>query len=109
MAAGKPEAADAEASHVGGEQDSEGYGCGADGELQHLIPDDFVNERGASAGGEENQQDREERVRFGRGVDYGLRCDGRGGAQKDVLRTDKANTVRNSRNVNDHEPGGAGG
>ncbi len=46
------QAADAQAAHEGGEQHAQRNGGRADHQLQQLIPDDFVNQRRASAAGE---------------------------------------------------------
>ena len=59
------EAAETESAHERGEQDCKGNGRRADDELQHLIPDNFVDERGAAAGREKNQQQREPARRGG--------------------------------------------
>ena len=48
------DAADAKAAHESGEQKAERDGGGTDGELQKLVPDDFVDQRGAAAAGEKN-------------------------------------------------------
>ena len=54
--AGEPHTADAEAAHKGGEQEAERHGGGTDGQLQKLIPDGLVDQGGASAAGEQNEQ-----------------------------------------------------
>src|SRR5664280_3839313 len=53
---GEPHTADAEAAHEGGEQEAERHGSGTDGQLQKLIPDGFVDQRGATAAGEQDEQ-----------------------------------------------------
>src|ERR1035437_4789335 len=52
----EPHRADAEAAHEGGQQKAERHGGGADGQLQKLIPDGLVDQRGASAAGEQDEQ-----------------------------------------------------
>jgi hypothetical protein len=54
--AGEPHTADAEAAHKGGEQEAERHGGGTDGQLQKLIPDSLVDQSGASAAGEQDEQ-----------------------------------------------------
>ena len=54
----KPDAADAEAPHEGGQQDAERYGRGPQRELQDLIPGDFVDQRRTAAAGEEDKEER---------------------------------------------------
>ena len=53
----EPDAADAQASHEGREQNSERNRGRSDRELQQLIPDDFVDQRAHAARREKNQKD----------------------------------------------------
>ena len=48
-------AAQAQAAHVGRQQQTQGYGGRADYQLKQLEPDDFVNERRAAAAGKQQQ------------------------------------------------------
>ncbi len=53
----EPQAADAQASHEGREQDAERNRGRPDGELQQLVPDDFVDQRAHAARRKKNQKD----------------------------------------------------
>ena len=48
-------AAQTQAAHVSGEQQSQGYSRGADDQLQQLEPDNLVDKRGAAAACEQQQ------------------------------------------------------
>ncbi len=50
------QAAQTHPCHEGSQQYSQGNRGGTDHELEHLKPNDFVNQRGTAAGGEEHQQ-----------------------------------------------------
>ena len=51
----QPDAADAKPAHKGGQQDTQRHRGGADGQLQLLVPDDFIDQRSAPAGSKEQQ------------------------------------------------------
>ena len=53
----EPDTADAEAPHEGRQQNAQRYGSRSDGELQQLVPDNFVNQRAHAAGRKQNQED----------------------------------------------------
>ena len=52
----QPHTADAEAAHEGGQQEAERHSGGTDGQLQQLIPDGLVDQGGASAAREQDEQ-----------------------------------------------------
>ncbi len=53
------QAAEAHPAHEGGQQDAHRHGRRTDVQLQHLEPDDLVDERGRAAADEEQQQHRQ--------------------------------------------------
>ena len=59
---GEEQAADAHAAHERAEQHAERNGGRSDDEAQELEPDDLIDERGASAADEEQDEKREEPV-----------------------------------------------
>ena len=68
------QAAQAQPAHEGGQQHAERNRGRADHQLQQLVPDDFVNQRGAAAGGEQHQKQREKAARRARIRGKGLFC-----------------------------------
>jgi hypothetical protein len=53
------DASQAHSAHEGAEQNTQGNRGGTDHELQELAPNDFVNERGTTAGGKQEQEQRQ--------------------------------------------------
>ncbi len=56
LQARQQQTAQAQPAHEGGQQHAERNGARPDHQLQQLVPDDFVDQRGAAAAGKQQQE-----------------------------------------------------